>query len=77
MNLKDADYLPFLVSFITEVEKTRYVEKKLNEVMQYQENKSEMGQTIKTNRIHIQTFCYTFRTVNEDSKTSEITYFKR
>lgn len=57
MNLKDKDYLPFLVSFITEVEKTRYVEKKFNEVMQYQKNKSKMGQTIKTNKTNIQTFC--------------------
>lgn len=57
MNLKDKDYLPFLVSFITEVEKTGYVEKKFNKVMQYQKNKSKMGQTIKRNKTNIQTFC--------------------
>lgn len=57
MNFKDKDYLPFLVFFITEVEKTGYVEKKFNEVMQYQKNKSKMGQTIKTNKTNIQTFC--------------------
>lgn len=34
----------FLVFFITEVEKTGYVEKKFNEVMQYQKNKSKVGQ---------------------------------
>lgn len=53
MNLKDEDYSPFLVSFITEVEKTGYMEKKFNEVMQYQKNKSKMGQTIKTNKTNI------------------------
>lgn len=57
MNFKDKDYLPFLVFFITEVEKTGYVEKKFNGVMQYQKNKSKMGQTIKTNKTNIQTFC--------------------
>ena len=44
-NKKDCpQWKSFLVSFITEVEKTRYVEKKFNEVIQYQENKPEMGQ---------------------------------
>lgn len=57
MNLKDKDYLPFLVPFITEVEKTGYMEKKFNKVMQYQKNKSKMGQTIKTNKTNIQIFC--------------------